>query len=122
VLAQYFDQPVEDPFKISGKMGLRPQNFDPSMSLRALQCGVLMLARCFQLKQQEARHSRLLTDSVQQGYIQARLPQESCSMEGCLQHLDTVKVYVNGNITVLQHTVHDMHHQWHMPKPGQPLA
>jgi hypothetical protein len=37
VLAQYFDQPVEDPFKISEKWGhLRPQNFDPSMSLRAL--------------------------------------------------------------------------------------
>jgi hypothetical protein len=34
VLGQDFDQPVEDPFKISEKWGLRSQNFDPSMSLR----------------------------------------------------------------------------------------
>jgi hypothetical protein len=30
------DQPVEDPFKISEFSGLRPVNFDPSTSLRAL--------------------------------------------------------------------------------------
>jgi hypothetical protein len=36
ILGQNFDQPVEDPFEISENRGLRPQKFDPSMSLRAL--------------------------------------------------------------------------------------
>jgi hypothetical protein len=36
--AQNFDQPVEDPSTCSEITGLRPVNFDPSTSLRALTC------------------------------------------------------------------------------------
>jgi hypothetical protein len=44
ILGQNFDQQVEDPLKTSVKRGLRPQNFDPSMSLRALQMAIRVLS------------------------------------------------------------------------------
>jgi hypothetical protein len=67
---QNFDQPVEDPSTISETSGLRPVNFDPSTSLRALSNSRQKQQQQQQQQQRDRRADRVQHDTSSTASLQ----------------------------------------------------